>query len=95
MRTLILLGILLVAFALVSEVAQTALSISVAVVFAIVLFLSVFLDLSDLSYGQKSKDVLNKDDITELGVPAAVEEADAIIAEVSSTTPTREMSNDR
>ena len=95
MRTLILLGILLVAFALVSEVAQTALSISVAVVFAIVLFLSVFLDLSDLSYGQKSKDILNKDDITELGVPAAAEEADAIIAEVSSTTPTRETSNDR
>lgn len=95
MRTLILLGILLVAFALVSEVAQIALSISVAVVFAIVLFLSVFLDLNDLSYGQKSKDVLNEDDITELGVPAAVEEADAIIAEVSSTTPTRETSNDR
>ena len=55
MRTLILLAILLAAFALVSPVAQTTLSIFLAVVFAIVLFLSIFSDLNDLSYQQKKK----------------------------------------
>ena len=90
MRTLILLAILLAAFALVSPVAQTALSIFLAVVFAIVLFLSIFSDLNDLSYQQKKKDSLNEETaITELSIPTVTEEADAIVAEVNSTPADR------
>ena len=90
MRTLILLAILLAAFALVSPVAQTTLSIFLAVVFAIVLFLSIFSDLNDLSYQQKKKDSLNEEtDITELRIPTVTEEADAIVAEVNSTPSDR------
>ena len=90
MRTLILLAILLAAFALVSPVAQTTLSIFLAVVFAIVLFLSIFSDLNDLSYQQKKKDSLNETpDTTELSIPTVAEEADAIVAEVNSTPSDR------
>ena len=90
MRTLILLAILLAAFALVSPVAQTTLSIFLAVVFAIVLFLSIFSDLNDLSYQQKKKDSLNEtSDTTELSIPTVTEEADAIVAEVNSTPSDR------
>ena len=90
MRTLILLAILLAAFALVSPVAQTALSIFLAVVFTVVLFLSIFSDLNDLSYQQKKKDSLNEEtDITELSIPTVTEEADAIVAEVNSTPADR------
>ena len=90
MRTLILLAILLAAFALVSPVAQTTLSIFLAVVFAIVLFLSIFSDLNDLSYQQKKKDSLNEETgITELSIPTVTEEADAIVAEVNSTPSDR------
>ena len=90
MRTLILVAILLAAFALVSPVAQTTLSIFLAVVFAIVLFLSIFSDLNDLSYQQKKKDSLNETpDTTELSIPTVTEEADAIVAEVNSTPSDR------
>ena len=90
MRTLILLAILLAAFALVSPVAQTTLSIFLAVVFAIVLFLSIFSDLNDLSYQQKKKDSLNETpDTTELSIPTVTEEADAIVAEGNSTPSDR------
>ena len=90
MRTLILLAILLAAFALVSPVAQTALSIFLAVVFTVVLFLSIFSDLNDLSYQQKKKDSLNEEThITELSIPTVTEEADAIVAEVNSTPADR------
>ena len=90
MRTLILLAILLAAFALVSPVAQTALSIFLAVVFTVVLFLSIFSDLNDLSYQQKKKDSLNEPpDTTELSIPTVTEEADAIVAEVNSTPSDR------
>ena len=90
MRTLILLAILLAAFALVSPVAQTTLSIFLAVVFAIILFLSIFSDLNDLSYQQKKKDSLNEiPDTTELSIPTVTEEADAIVAEVNSTPSDR------
>ena len=90
MRTLILLAILLAAFALVSPVAQTTLSIFLAVVFAIVLFLSIFSDLNDLSYQQKKKDSLKENpDNTELSIPTVTEEADAIVAEVNSTPSDR------
>ena len=82
MRTFVLLGVMLAAFAFVSPIAQKALSISLAVVFALLLFLSILSDLSDLSYRQEPDDTVDDGDITDLGSPALAEEAESIVAEV-------------
>ena len=68
------------------EIQEPSTERSLAVVFALLLFLSILSDLSDLSYRQEPDDTVDDGEITDLGSPTLAEEAESIVAEVEPSS---------